>query len=92
MNYTCSSNKKKEVYVKKIRIYKLRFAIFLQERGFQVVDCVQDLQNPYYKNWYFEDTPALRKAMTDYTSEIKRQKRGISKCPKILIFTQIREE
>ena len=72
MNYTCSSNKKKEVYVKKIRIYKLRFAIFLQERGFQVVDCVQDLQNPYYKNWYFEDTPALRKAMTDYTSEIKR--------------------
>lgn len=72
MNYICSSNKKKEVYVKKIRIYKLRFAIFLQERGFQVVDCVQDLQNPYYKNWYFEDTPALRKAMTDYTSEIKR--------------------
>lgn len=72
MNYICSSNKKKEVYVKKIRIYKLRFAIFLQERGFQVIDCVQDLQNPYYKNWYFEDTPALRKAMTDYTSEIKR--------------------
>lgn len=72
MNYICSSNKKKEVYVKKIRIYKLRFAIFLQERGFQVVDCVQDLQNPYYKNWYFEDTPALRKAMTDYTSEIKK--------------------
>lgn len=72
MNYIYPSNKKKEVYVKKIRIYKLRFAIFLQERGFQVVDCVQDLQNPYYKNWYFEDTPALRKAMTDYTSEIKK--------------------
>jgi len=71
MNYTYSNNKK-EISMKKIRIYKLRFAIFLQERGFHIVDCVQDLQNPYYKNWYFEDTPELRKAMTDYTSEIRR--------------------
>lgn len=72
MNYTCPSNKKKEVYMKKIRIYKLSFAIFLQEKGFKVISCVQDLQNPYHKNWYFEDTPELRKAMTDYTSEIKK--------------------
>ena len=72
MNNTYSSNKKKEVSMKKIRIYKLSFAIFLQEKGFKVISCVQDLQNPYHKNWYFEDTPELRKAMTDYTSEIKK--------------------
>ena len=72
MNYIYPSNKKKEVSMKKIRIYKLSFAIFLQEKGFKVIDCVQDLQNPYHKNWYFEDTPELRRAMTEYTSEIKK--------------------
>lgn len=50
MNYICPSSKKKEVHVKKIRIYKLSFAIFLQEKGFKVISCVQDLQNPYHKN------------------------------------------
>lgn len=52
--------------MKKIRIYKRELAMYLTNEGFHYFYTVQDIKNPNYVNWIFEDTAELRTAIETY--------------------------
>ena len=56
------------------RIYKVGMANYLTERGFRIIQVVQDITNIYHLNWIFEDTPELREAITEYTKALPPRK------------------
>lgn len=56
------------------RIYKVGMANYLTERGFRIIQVVQDITNIQHLNWIFEDTPELREAITEYTKALPPRK------------------
>lgn len=50
------------------RVYTIRMCEYLTMRGFHYVSIVQDVKNPKYKNWLFEDTADLREAINQFLS------------------------
>lgn len=60
--------------MKEKRIYRIGMANYLTEQGFRIIRTVQDLTNVNFINWIFEDTPALRAAITEYTKNLPRNK------------------
>lgn len=59
------------------RIYKVGMANYLTERGFRIIQVVQDITNIHHLNWIFEDTPELREAITEYTKALPPRKERI---------------
>lgn len=59
------------------RIYKIGMANYLTERDFKIVKIVQDITDVNRINWLFEDTPALREAITEYTKAIPPRKEQV---------------
>lgn len=51
---------------KESRIYTLSLAEYLTSKGFNYIRIVQDIKNPRYFNWIFEDTPQLHAAIHEY--------------------------
>ena len=56
------------------RIYKVGMANYLTERGFRIIQVVQDITNIQHLNWIFEDTPELREAITESTKALPPRK------------------
>lgn len=52
--------------MKESRIYTLSMARYLINNGFKYIRTAQDIKNPNYINWFFEDTPELHKAIHDF--------------------------
>lgn len=48
------------------RVYTIRMAHYLTDKGFVILRTSQDVKKPEFLNWYFADTPELRKAVKDY--------------------------
>lgn len=42
---------------------------YLIRKGFNLYRVVDDSVNPYYKVFMFEDTPKLRKVITEYSNK-----------------------
>lgn len=59
------------------RIYKVGMANYLTERGFRIIQVVQDITNIQHLNWIFEDTPELREAITEYTKALPPRKERV---------------
>ena len=55
--------------MKESRIYTLSMCRYLTDKGFKYTRTVQDLKNPNYINWFFEDTPELHKAIHDFKKQ-----------------------
>lgn len=49
-------------------VYTVRMTRYLQERGFQFIRTIPDTTRQDFKNWVFENTPALRAAVQEYLS------------------------
>ena len=47
-------------------VYTMRLTRFLQEKGFQFLRTIPDTTRQDFRNWVFEDTPALRAAVQQY--------------------------
>lgn len=47
-------------------VYTLRMTRFLQSKGFQFMRVLPDTNRQDFKNWVFESTPELRKAISEY--------------------------
>lgn len=54
--------------MKAIRIYTKRMALYIESKGFKPIGMVPDVNKPHFLNWFFEDTPAVRNAMTEYSN------------------------
>lgn len=52
--------------MKESRIYTLSMCRYLTDLGFKYVRVCQDIKNPEFLNWFFEDTPELHQAIHDY--------------------------
>lgn len=50
----------------KYRVYTIRLARYLTEKGYRIIGTTQDLKNPDFINWFFEDTPELLQAVEEY--------------------------
>lgn len=48
------------------RVYTIRMAHYLTEKGFEIVRTSQDVKKPQFLNWYFEYTPELQAAINEY--------------------------
>jgi len=48
------------------RVYSLKIATYLTNRGFTYVRQVPDLKKPNFNNWVFELTPELQAALDEY--------------------------
>lgn len=48
------------------RVFTKRMAEFLTLRGFQYIRTVQDIHNPNFINWIFEDSEELRQTVNEY--------------------------
>ena len=48
------------------RIFTKRMAEYLTLKGFQYLRTVQDIRNPNYLNWIFEDSKELRDAINNF--------------------------
>ena len=55
--------------MKESRIYNLRMAEYLIDNGFRYIRVVQDMKNPRFYNWIFEDTPELHNAIHKYINK-----------------------
>ena len=51
---------------KESRIYNRSLAEYLTSKGFFYLRIVQDIKNPKFQNWIFEDTPQLHEAIKEY--------------------------
>lgn len=47
----------------------IRLMTYLIRKGFNLYRVVDDSVNPYYKVFMFEDTPKLRKVITEYSNK-----------------------
>ena len=56
---------------KESRIYTLSLAEYLTSKGFNYIRKVQDINNPRYFNWIFEDTPQLHIAIHEYKKDTR---------------------
>ena len=54
---------------KESRIYTVSLAEYLTSKGFNYIRKVQDINNPRYFNWIFEDTPELHSAIREFKRE-----------------------
>lgn len=59
------------MYKKESRIYTRSLAEFLTLKGFKYLRIVQDLNNPRFLNWIFEDTPQLHKMIKEFNNKVK---------------------
>lgn len=50
----------------KYRVYTIKLARFLTDKGFRIIGTTQDVKNPAFMNWYFETTPELLQAVEEY--------------------------
>ena len=50
------------------RVYTMKMAKYLTQKGFKYVKTVQDVKKPDFYNWYFEKTPELLAAIDEYTN------------------------
>lgn len=48
------------------RVYTIRLAHYLTEKGFTILRTTQDVKKPEFLNWYFEKTPELELAIAEY--------------------------
>lgn len=48
------------------RVYTIRLARYLTDKGFNINRTTQDVKRPDYFNWYFDNTPELVKAIEEY--------------------------
>lgn len=54
------------MYKKESRIYTRSLAEYLTSKGFLYIRIVQDIKNPKFQNWIFEDTPELHEAIKEF--------------------------
>ena len=50
-------------------VYTVKLTRFLQSKGFRFIRTIPDTTRQDFKNWVFEDTPALRSAIEKYLAE-----------------------
>lgn len=50
-------------------VYTVKLTRFLQSKGFRFIRTIPDTTRQDFKNWVFEDTPALRSAVEKYLAE-----------------------
>ena len=55
--------------MKEFRVYTIKLSRYLTEQGFRYLRTVQDIKNPHFLNWIFEETPELLKAVQDYQNK-----------------------
>ena len=48
------------------RVYTIRLAHYLTEKGFTILRTTQDVKKPEFLNQYFEKTPELELAIAEY--------------------------
>lgn len=48
-------------------IFTRKMALYLRDRGFEILKTIPDKTVPNFYNWVFEDSEELREAMTEYT-------------------------
>lgn len=51
------------------RVYTIKLAKYLTNKGFRFTRTAQDLKKPEFLNWFFENTPELAAAIDDYKAE-----------------------
>jgi hypothetical protein len=54
-----------------IKIFTLKMARYLIEKGFLCINVKPNPKQPWYNMYEFEDSPALHCAMTQYTLKLK---------------------
>lgn len=48
------------------RVYTIRLARYLTDKGFKIVRTTQDVKKPEFINWLFEDSEELQNAIAEY--------------------------
>lgn len=54
------------------RVYTIKLARYLTDKGFIIKRTSQDVKKPEFLNWFFEDTAALREALEEYKAANNR--------------------
>lgn len=52
--------------MKEYRVYTIRMAHYLTDKGFKILRTSQDVKKPHFLNWYFENSAELQAAINDY--------------------------
>lgn len=48
------------------RVYSIKLARFLTDKGFDIKRTAQDVKNPNFINWIFDNTEKLQAALLEY--------------------------
>ena len=52
------------------RVYTMKLARYLTDKGFKYIRTSQDVKKPDFINWHFEDTPELRACVEEYAAAL----------------------